>query len=59
MQAADLPPSENYPASHQAMSGYYNGVFSFFQENYSKAEKELSFAFIYSPRRNQEYISII
>ncbi|KAF7352242.1 Protein CSN12 [Mycena venus] len=42
---ADIPALENYPRSHQVTYRYYIGMLSFLNEEYAKAEQELTLAF--------------
>ncbi|KAJ6560181.1 hypothetical protein B0H19DRAFT_1210316 [Mycena capillaripes] len=42
---ADIPALENYPRSHQVTYRYYIGMISFLNEEYAKAEQELTLAF--------------
>ncbi|KAI9342742.1 hypothetical protein DFJ73DRAFT_842194 [Zopfochytrium polystomum] len=42
--SADLPPIEQYPIAHVVTFKYYLGVLAFFNEDYAKADVELSFA---------------
>ncbi|KAJ3100585.1 COP9 signalosome (CSN) subunit [Phlyctochytrium planicorne] len=41
---ADLPEIEKYPIGHVVAFKYYMGVLAFFNEQYSKADEELTFA---------------
>jgi len=42
---ADMPPLSAYPRSHQVTYRYYLGMLSFLNEQYAKAEQELTLAF--------------
>lgn len=56
LTAADLPPLEAFPRAQQVTFHYYVGVLAFLNEEYTKAETELSVAFDAchaSQRRNQ------
>ncbi|KAI0053718.1 hypothetical protein FA95DRAFT_1552221 [Auriscalpium vulgare] len=41
----DIPPLQEYPKAHQVTYRYYLGMLSFLNEDYAKAEPELTFAF--------------
>ncbi|TFL07829.1 hypothetical protein BDV98DRAFT_600080 [Pterulicium gracile] len=59
VEIADLPALTSYPRSHQVAYRYYLGMIDFMNENYTKAEKELEFAFyncVTSATANQERI---
>ncbi|KAG8219046.1 hypothetical protein J3R82DRAFT_4802 [Butyriboletus roseoflavus] len=54
----DIPPLTAYPRSHQVTYRYYLGMLSFLNEDYAKAEQELTLAFYnchIQAQRNQEY----
>ncbi|KIJ69749.1 hypothetical protein HYDPIDRAFT_142294 [Hydnomerulius pinastri MD-312] len=55
----DLPPLAAFPRSHQVTYRYYLGMLSFLNEDYAKAEQELTLAFYHchiQAQRNQERI---
>ncbi|KAH0840307.1 hypothetical protein J3R83DRAFT_1317 [Lanmaoa asiatica] len=55
----DIPPLTAYPRSHQVTYRYYLGMLSFLNEDYAKAEQELTLAFYnchIQAQRNQERI---
>lgn len=55
----DIPQLAAYPRSHQVTYRYYLGMLSFLNEDYSKAEQELTLAFYHchlDAHRNQERI---
>ncbi|KAF9226916.1 hypothetical protein BS17DRAFT_728895 [Gyrodon lividus] len=55
----DIPPLSAYPRSHQVTYRYYLGMLSFLNEDYAKAEQELTLAFYNchtQAHRNQERI---
>ncbi|KAF8549697.1 hypothetical protein OG21DRAFT_1599065 [Imleria badia] len=55
----DIPPLTAYPRSHQVTYRYYLGMLSFLNEDYAKAEQELTLAFYnchIQAHRNQERI---
>ncbi|TDL29378.1 hypothetical protein BD410DRAFT_779778 [Rickenella mellea] len=55
----DIPPLSSYPRSHQVTFRYYLGTLSFLNEDYEKAEKELSLAYYHchiDSVRNQQRI---
>lgn len=55
----DLPPLSAYPRSHQVTYRYYLGMLNFLNEDYAKAEQELTLAFYHchiEAHRNQERI---
>ncbi|KAI6127354.1 hypothetical protein EDD16DRAFT_1690586 [Pisolithus croceorrhizus] len=55
----DMPPLSAYPRSHQVTYRYYLGMLSFLNEDYAKAEQELTLAFYHchiDAHRNQERI---
>ncbi|KAH7887316.1 hypothetical protein F5I97DRAFT_1859517 [Phlebopus sp. FC_14] len=55
----DIPPLSAYPRSHQVTYRYYLGMLSFLNEDFTKAEQELTAAFYHchiQARRNQERI---
>ncbi|KAF8138995.1 hypothetical protein EV363DRAFT_1208984 [Boletus edulis] len=55
----DIPPLAAYPRSHQVTYRYYLGMLSFLNEDYAKAEQELTLAFYHchiQAHRNQERI---
>ncbi|KAF9462068.1 hypothetical protein BDZ94DRAFT_1262346 [Collybia nuda] len=57
----DMPPLSTYPRSHQVTYRYYLGMLSFLNEEYSKAEQELTLAFYHchiDSHSNQERILI-
>ncbi|KAF9450179.1 hypothetical protein P691DRAFT_726604 [Macrolepiota fuliginosa MF-IS2] len=59
LQANDIPPLSQYPRSHQVTHRYYIGMLSFLNEEYAKAEEELTLAFYQchiEAHRNQERI---
>ncbi|KAJ7245685.1 hypothetical protein C8J57DRAFT_1361426 [Mycena rebaudengoi] len=43
--SADIPPLEEYPRAHQVTYRYYVGMLSFLNEEFVKAEQELTLAF--------------
>lgn len=45
LQANDIPPLALYPRSHQVTFRYYIGMLSFLNEDFAKAEEELTLAF--------------
>ncbi|KAF5363596.1 hypothetical protein D9756_000305 [Leucocoprinus leucothites] len=45
LQANDIPPLSAYPRSHQVTYRYYIGMLSFLNEDFVKAEEELTLAF--------------
>ncbi|TPX68261.1 hypothetical protein SpCBS45565_g03237 [Spizellomyces sp. 'palustris'] len=64
--AGDLPGLERYPIADQVTFKFYVGVLSFYNEQYKKAEEELSFALWHSPtgkgkqaRKRNEKIRIL
>ncbi|KAJ7194545.1 hypothetical protein GGX14DRAFT_700889 [Mycena pura] len=42
---SDIPPLEQYPRAHQVTYRYYIGMLSFLNEEFAKAEQELTLAF--------------
>ncbi|KAI9569279.1 hypothetical protein HD554DRAFT_599157 [Boletus coccyginus] len=55
----DIPPLTAYPRSHQVTYRYYLGMLSFLNEDYAKAEQELTLGFYHchiQAHRNQERI---
>ncbi|KAI9204767.1 uncharacterized protein BJ171DRAFT_503548 [Polychytrium aggregatum] len=48
--APDLPPLERFPIGHQVTHRFYLGLLSFQNEQYKKADVDLSFAFRRCPR---------
>ncbi|KAE9963716.1 hypothetical protein BLS_008984 [Venturia inaequalis] len=40
--SSDMPPLDAFPKSHQVTFNYYSGVISFLDEDYAKAERQLS-----------------
>ncbi|KAI0080873.1 hypothetical protein K474DRAFT_1682360 [Panus rudis PR-1116 ss-1] len=55
----DLPPLSAYPRSHQVTYRYYIGMINFLNEDFAKAEQELTLAFYnchIESRRNQQRI---
>ncbi|KAI9467114.1 hypothetical protein BJY52DRAFT_1111063 [Lactarius psammicola] len=55
----DIPPLPEYPRAHQVTYRYYLGMLSFLNEDYTKSEQELTFAFYnchLEARNNQERI---
>ncbi|KAH9999975.1 hypothetical protein BJV77DRAFT_975612 [Russula vinacea] len=54
----DIPLLHEYPRAHQVTYRYYLGMLSFLNEDYTKSEQELTFAFYnchLEARNNQEY----
>ncbi|KAI0271969.1 hypothetical protein BGY98DRAFT_1004457 [Russula aff. rugulosa BPL654] len=55
----DIPPLHEYPRAHQVTYRYYLGMLGFLNEDYTKSEQELTFAFYnchLEARNNQERI---
>ncbi|KAF8505867.1 hypothetical protein F5888DRAFT_1604664 [Russula emetica] len=55
----DVPPLHEYPRAHQVTYRYYLGMLGFLNEDYTKSEQELTFAFYnchLEARNNQERI---
>ncbi|KAH9844364.1 uncharacterized protein C8Q71DRAFT_696573 [Rhodofomes roseus] len=55
----DIPPLSTYPRSHQVTYRYYLGMLSFLNEDFAKAEQELTLAFYNcytKARANQERV---
>ncbi|KAI0722381.1 COP9 signalosome complex subunit 12 [Cerioporus squamosus] len=55
----DIPPLSQYPRSHQVTYRYYIGMLGFLNEDFAKAEQELTLAFYnchINAHRNQERI---
>ncbi|EKM79970.1 hypothetical protein AGABI1DRAFT_120015 [Agaricus bisporus var. burnettii JB137-S8] len=59
LHANDIPPLTSYPRSHQVTYRYYIGMLNFLNEDFEKAEEELTLAFYHchtGAHSNQERI---
>ncbi|KAH8118410.1 hypothetical protein DFH11DRAFT_1839054 [Phellopilus nigrolimitatus] len=56
----DIPPLSSYPRAHQVTYRYYIGVIAFLNEEFEKAEQELTLSFYncqVDSQMNQQYVS--
>jgi hypothetical protein len=54
LNAAELPPLDQYPKADQVTFKYYTGLLAFLEERYDKAEEELAFAFAQCPAKRSK-----
>ncbi|EIN10989.1 hypothetical protein PUNSTDRAFT_112772 [Punctularia strigosozonata HHB-11173 SS5] len=60
---AEIPALSEYPKAHQVTFRYYVGMLSFLNEDYAKAEQELTMAFynchIHAPRNHERILTYL
>lgn len=54
LNAAELPPLDQYPNADQVTFKYYTGLLAFLEERYDKAEEDLAFAFSKCPAKRSK-----
>ncbi|KAJ3162797.1 COP9 signalosome (CSN) subunit [Geranomyces michiganensis] len=57
LSAGDLPALERFPIADQLTFKFHVGVLAFYNEQYSKAEQDLSFALQHCPRNDDDSFS--